>query len=114
LNVTYDSDFCGLADDGVKPIVCKHGAPAGKFVCFDRCWTGRRFYGCAGQVCVVIFFEVNLLHVGNILKVSSLVMYCRMERSVISIFGLMMSGQLHSRKPLASSGICMEKLKKGE
>jgi hypothetical protein len=69
MNTTYDSDFCEIADDGVKPITCKHRAPAA--VCFDRCWTGRRFYGCAGQVCAVNIFEVNLLDiaVGNILNI---------------------------------------------
>jgi hypothetical protein len=51
----YDSEFCGLDDDVIEPMKCKHGAMATRFVAFDRCNTGRRFYGCAGQVCEVIF-----------------------------------------------------------
>jgi hypothetical protein len=46
----YDSDFCGLVDDDANPVTCHHGAPARRFVAFDRSWTGRRFLGCAGHV----------------------------------------------------------------
>ncbi|CAM0955585.1 unnamed protein product [Alopecurus aequalis] len=47
LNTIYDSDFCGLADE--YPVLCKHQSVTQKFVCFDGCYTGRKFLGCAGQ-----------------------------------------------------------------
>jgi hypothetical protein len=56
--MTYDSEFCRLDNDAIEPMKFKHGAMASRFVAFDRCDTGRRFYGCAGQVC-----EVNLLSI---------------------------------------------------
>jgi hypothetical protein len=40
--------------------------------------------------------------------------YCRMEKNVISMFGLMVSGQLLCKKLWQSYGICMQKLKKEE
>ncbi|XP_051187884.1 uncharacterized protein [Lolium perenne] len=49
VNTTYDSDFCGLADEGGSTVTCKHGVVAARFVAFDGCWTGRRFLGCAGH-----------------------------------------------------------------
>uniref|UniRef100_A0ACD6AF74 Uncharacterized protein n=1 Tax=Avena sativa TaxID=4498 RepID=A0ACD6AF74_AVESA len=49
MNVIYDSDWCGLADDGAEPILCKCGFVATKFVGFEGYNTGRRFLSCEGQ-----------------------------------------------------------------
>ncbi|XP_051211511.1 uncharacterized protein [Lolium perenne] len=49
VNTTYDSDFCGLADEGGRTVTCKHGVVVARFVAFDGCWTWRRFLGCAGH-----------------------------------------------------------------
>ncbi|CAM0957273.1 unnamed protein product [Alopecurus aequalis] len=48
LNTMYDSDYCGL-DDGQEPARCNCHGVAAKFVCYEGCYTGRRFLGCAGQ-----------------------------------------------------------------
>ncbi|CAM0955173.1 unnamed protein product [Alopecurus aequalis] len=48
LNTMYDSDYCGLAD-GQEPVHCSCRAVAKKFVCFEGCYTGRRFLGCVEQ-----------------------------------------------------------------
>jgi hypothetical protein len=58
--MTYDSEFCGLDDDAIKHVKCKHGVVASRFVAFDRCNIGRRFYGCAGQVCEVNFLSISI------------------------------------------------------
>ena len=46
----YDSDYCGRADDGPMPVLCKCKNVAMKHVAFEGCWTGRRFYACSGEV----------------------------------------------------------------
>uniref|UniRef100_A0ACD5VCW1 Uncharacterized protein n=1 Tax=Avena sativa TaxID=4498 RepID=A0ACD5VCW1_AVESA len=48
LNTLYDSEWEGLAD-GPTPPRYKCHATAAKFVGWEGCETGRKFYGCAGQ-----------------------------------------------------------------
>lgn len=60
MNNTYDSDFCGLADDGEEPVLCKCGFVAAKFVAWGGCNTGRRYLACEGQqVCEHFLISID-------------------------------------------------------
>ena len=63
MNVIYDSDWCGLADDGAEPILCKCGFVVAKFVGFEGYNTGRRFLSCEGKVCDQMFVPFSLIFI---------------------------------------------------